>query len=140
MALNDKSKNQDQDDNSLREKLDCLYEQKNQIALSKWSLTLAKHILEIANISDQNNAIIDAFVVTELWQVGKARMHDVRQAGFKIHQIAKECDNEIEKTVFRVVGQAVGTGHMREHAMVASDYAVKVIKSFISQRYDRSNR
>ena len=26
-----------------------------------------------------------------------------------------------------MVGQAVATGHMREHAMVASDYAIKVI-------------
>jgi hypothetical protein len=54
-------------------------------------------------------------------------MHDVRQAGFKIHKIARECDSEIKKTALRVVGQAVGSGHMKEHAMVASDYAIKTI-------------
>lgn len=35
--------------------------------------------------------------------------------------------SNINQTVLRVVGQAVATGHMREHAMVSSDYAVKVI-------------
>ena len=54
-------------------------------------------------------------------------MHDVRQAGFKIHKIARECNSEIKKTALRVVGQAVGSGHMKEHAMAASDYAVKTI-------------
>ena len=54
-------------------------------------------------------------------------MHDARQAGFRIHQMAKECDNLLMQTSLRVVGQAVATGHMKEHALVASDYAIKVI-------------
>lgn len=70
---------------------------------------------------------MNRFNVNELWQVGKTRMHDVRQAGFKIHTLARECEGEIKKTALRVAGQAVGSGHMREHAMVASDYAIKTI-------------
>jgi len=54
-------------------------------------------------------------------------MHDVRQAGFKVHKLARESTDIITQNALRVVGQAIGTGHMREHAMVASDYAVKVI-------------
>ena len=54
-------------------------------------------------------------------------MHDVRQAGFKIHALTKETEDVLYITVLRVIGQAVGTGHMREHAMVASDYAIKVV-------------
>ena len=54
-------------------------------------------------------------------------MHDVRQAGFRIHKIARENNSEIKKTALRAAGQAVASGHMREHAMVASDYAVKTI-------------
>ncbi len=54
-------------------------------------------------------------------------MHDVRQAGFKIHQLAKSSQDIVTQTALRVVGQAVAAGHMREHAMVSSDYAVKVI-------------
>lgn len=54
-------------------------------------------------------------------------MFDVRQAGFKVHQLAKACDDPVIQTALRVAGQAVSTGHMREHAMVASDYAIKTI-------------
>ena len=46
-------------------------------------------------------------------------MHDVRQAGVKIHKVARESNSEIKKTALRVVGQAVGSGHMREHAIVS---------------------
>lgn len=54
-------------------------------------------------------------------------MHDVRQAGFEIHRLAREYEDKIIQNALRVVGQAVSTGHMKEHAMVASDYAIKVV-------------
>jgi len=74
-----------------------------------------------------DNEIVEGFKINELWQEGKARMHDVRQGGFRIHKIARECDSEIKETSLRVAGHAVASGHMKEYAMVASDYAVKVI-------------
>ena len=100
----------------------------SQVDLAKWSLLLTKHILDIVGI-DYNSVdeIVEGFNVNQLWQVGKAKVHDVRQAGFKIHKLARECESEIKKTALRVAGQAVGSGHMREHAMVASDYAIKTI-------------
>ena len=63
-------------------------------------------------------------------------MHDVRQAGFQIHQLAKNAQDIVTQTALRVVGQAVAAGHMREHAMVASDYAVKVINLRFSNDMD----
>ena len=116
------------DNSELRAKIDELYEKMNQVDLAKWSLLMAKHIMNTVDI-DYNSidAIVDGFIVNELWQTGKARMYDVRQACFKIHKIARECDSEINKIALRVVGQAVSSGHMREHAMVASDYAIKTI-------------
>lgn len=116
------------DNSQLRAEIDEVYEKMSQVDLAKWSLLLAKHILDIAGI-DYNSVdeIVEGFNVNELWQIGKARMHDVRQAGFKIHKLARKCESEIKKTALRVAGQAVGSGHMREHAMVASDYAIKTI-------------
>lgn len=84
--------------------------------------------MQITSYPNSENEIIKrGFTTNEAWQKGEARMHDVRQAGFKIHALAREQTNEVNKTVLRVIGQAIGTGHMREHAMVASDYAIKVI-------------
>lgn len=116
------------DDNELRKILDDEYEKSSQVKLCKYALLLATHILMVIGYKDIDNPIIKAgYAVNENWQKGNARMHDVRQAGFQIHQLAKNSQDIITQTALRVVGQAVATGHMREHAMVSSDYAVKVI-------------
>lgn len=61
--------------------------------------------MDITSFDDAENKVIcNGFEINEAWQAGCARMHDVRQT--------------------------VATGHMKEHAMVASDYAIKVINFF----------
>jgi hypothetical protein len=117
-----------QDCPQLRQQLEQLSEQTSQLILAQWSLKLAAHILERIGFDYQNNAVIQrAFAANQAWQQGNARVHDVRQAGFQVHRLAKSCEDTVVQSALRVAGQAVGTGHMREHAMVASDYAVKVM-------------
>ena len=112
----------------LREQLDQIYENKSQIDLARWALDLAKHILSLVGYDyEYESVIMDGFDTNEKWQKGEARMHDVRQAGFKVHRLAKESTNVILQAALRVAGQAIGTGHMQEHVMVASDYAIKVM-------------
>src|ERR1035437_3418515 len=126
MAIKAKIKIRDIDE--LRENLDQIYEDKSQINLAKWALQLSKHIFALVEYDyGLEPTIADGFAVNEKWQSGEARMHDVRQAGFRVHQLAKESKDPVLQAALRVAGQAIGTGHMREHAMVASDYAVKVI-------------
>lgn len=96
--------------------------------VAKWSLSIAKHILVIVNIDYESvEVIVESFEVNERWQSGNVRVQDVRQSGFKVHKFIREMESEIHKTALRVVGQAIGSGHMYEHSMVASDYAIKVI-------------
>lgn len=113
----------------LRTSLDVIYEGKTQIQLAQWSLNLAEHILTVVGYDYEaaDSVIQYGFATNRQWQAGKARMFDVRQAGFKVHQLAKVCNDPVIQAALRVAGQAVGTGHMREHAMVASDYAIKTI-------------
>ena len=126
-----------EDNSELRTKIDELYKKTNQVDLAKWSLLMAKHILDIVDIDYHSvEEIVNGFKVNELWQIGEARMHDVRQAGFKIHKLARDSDSDIKKTALRVVGHAVGSGHMREHAMVASDYTIKTINLISPNDYD----
>lgn len=121
------------DNIELRKTLDDEYEKSTQIKLCKYALLLATHILTIIDYDDMNNPIItEGYAINENWQKGTARMHDVRKAGFQIHQLAKTAQDIVIQTSLRVVGQAVATGHMREHAMVASDYAIKVINLLFS--------
>ena len=101
------------DNSELRMKIDEAYEKVSQVDLAKWSLLMAKHIFNIAHIDYKLiDAIVDGFMVNELWQTGKARMYDVRQAGFKIHKVARECESEIKRTSFRVAGQEIGRAHV----------------------------
>lgn len=116
------------DNNELRNEIDKIYSSQNQVALAKWSLELAKHIIELTYYDTYKYPEIqEGFGINELWQEGKARMHDVRQSSFKIHRIARVQSDELSKTILRVIGHAVASGHMKEHSMVASDYAVKII-------------
>ena len=67
----------------------------------------------IAGFADaENETILNGFDVNEAWQNGQARMHDVRQAGFKIHALTKATEDVLHIAILRVIGQAVGTGHM----------------------------
>ena len=118
-----------EDDSELRAEIDQLYEITEQVELAKWSIKCAKHILplfEVGNI--EMSAIESGIRVNEFWQVGKASVYEVRQAGFKIHAVARNCKTEVGKNAIRTVGQAVGVGHMKEHAMVCSDYAIKTVQ------------
>ena len=112
----------------LREKLDREYELASKIQVCKFALKLAAHIREQINSSDPVHATIrTGFSVNELWQKGLTRVQDVRRASFKIHQMAKASEDAVVQAGLRVIGHAVATWHMKEHAMVASDYAIKVI-------------
>lgn len=91
-------------------------------------MLLARHILTITNFPI-NKIIEEGISINEQWQNNLARMHDVRQAGFKIHKLARESKDEISELIYRTIGQAVASGHMKEHGMIASDYTIKLINA-----------
>ena len=92
------------DDDKIRDEIDALYERQDQITLARWALKIADHIIQITNLAaNQYQEIAEGFKINELWQHNKARMCEVRQVGFKIHRIAKEQNDELEKTIFRVI-------------------------------------
>ena len=116
------------DDIGLRNELEKEYESSSQVQLCRYAMLLADHVLELADHPDRKNDVIkEGLLMNEQWQKGLVRVHEVRQASFKIHQLAKTCEDVAIRSVLRAVGHAVATAHMKEHAMVASDYAIKVI-------------
>jgi hypothetical protein len=126
------------DNTSLRSEIDELYKQTSQINLSKWAIKCAKHVLTLTDSEKFDMTVIEnGFKINELWQIGNATVHEVRQAGFKIHEVARQCKSELAKNAIRTVGQAVGVGHMREHAMVCSDYAIKTIQLAFPDQMDK---
>ncbi|MFA6403031.1 MAG: putative immunity protein [Salinivirgaceae bacterium] len=126
------------DDSNLRAEIDNLVVSLNQVDLAKWAIICAKHVLPFSEIEfPENEAVANGFRTNELWQKGNATVHQVRQAGFKIHAIARQCKTEVAKTAIRTAGQAVGVGHMKEHAMVCSDYAIKTVQLAYPESMDK---
>ncbi len=124
-----KSKIKITDNLDLRAEIDSLFESTTQATLAKWAIECAKHVLPLANSEDIDiTDIQEGMLTSQLWQDSKASVNAVRKAGFKIHAVARQCQIEIARTVFRAVGHAVAVGHMTEHAMVCSDYAIKSIQ------------
>ena len=117
------------DNLELRAEIDTLYDSASQVTLAQWAIESAKHILLLFKVEDIDmSAIYDGILINQHWQEGKASIHEVRQAGFKIHALARQCKTEIGKNAIRAAGHAVAVGHMREHAMVCSDYAIKTVQ------------
>lgn len=119
-----------------------LYDAADHILVAKLAIELAKHILLLANIDYHTiSEINNGFIANQDWQNDNAKIHDVRKAGFKIHKMARSYDNdEITKSALRVVGHAVSTGHMKEHAIVASDYSIRVINIIYENDLEKSTK
>lgn len=116
------------DDDKLRQELDSIYERCTQEEISRWAILLSKHCFAMLNMDySQNEVVIEGFQMNEKRICLECRMHDVRMAGFKIHELARKSGSFKEQLAYRIAGQAVGTAHMKEHGMVASDYAIKLI-------------
>lgn len=135
--MSDKPKIKILDNPELREKLLGLVKTTEHIDLANWAISCAKHILNLSTEKINSEVVDFGFETNKLWQENKATVHQVRQAGFKVHEEARKCKTEIAKNVLRTVGQAVAVGHMKEHAMVCSDYAIKTVQLSSSDDLNR---
>ena len=119
----------------LKETLISIYETKSHKDVSRYSLLLAEHILALTNMP--SNETIDAcFTVSRAWQKGEAKFQEARQVAFALHRLAREEPDPIRVKVYRTLGQVAATPHVKRHALVASDYAIKLINLLYPNDYD----
>lgn len=125
------------DNINLRETLHDLCDNTDQLMLAKWSVDQTLHTLEVLGIDYKSNNLITRAVNTNLlWQDNKASVHDVRCASLSIHKLARYTDNDIEKTAYRALGHAIASGHVKDHAIIASDYGIKALGLFSNHNED----
>ncbi|MBQ1826375.1 MAG: hypothetical protein II126_00255 [Erysipelotrichaceae bacterium] len=116
------------DNAMLRDELERECSESDQRLLCRFALKLAIRMLEVSGCPYRgNDAVMNGFFVSSQWLKGKTGVNEVRQAAFRIHQQARESSDAVVSSVFRTVGHAVATAHVKEHAMAASDYAIKVV-------------
>ncbi len=124
----DKPKIKIADDDLLRNEIVRAMADKSQHALSVWTMGCVLHMTDYLNRELINDPRYEQAVGTILqWQNGNAAVKEVRAAGFDVHALAREVTDPVSKCILRAVGQAVGVGHMKEHAIVCTDYIIKAI-------------
>jgi hypothetical protein len=112
----------------LKEKLIEVFDTKchDHKSISRYGLLLVQHILELTN-TQPDDAIKEVFDVNEKWQAGEVRFQAARNVAFKMHTLAREEKDPIRVKVLRVMGQVAAIPHVKRHALIASDYAIKLI-------------
>lgn len=115
------------DDTQLRNLIEERIESLPQKEVAKWALELSLEYLVFLDEHLKDDPRINLGIETLEERIeGSKRAYDLRQVGFLVNQLAKESKTDRSKYSARTFAQAIATGHMRGHAMVCSDYAIKV--------------
>lgn len=127
------------DDTELREELQKIYESKSHKEMVKYSLLLGRHIMEITN-TQPCEEIKQAHEISQKWLEGKAKFQEARAAAIKIHRLAHNEEDPIMEKVFRIMVQVAAAPHVKNHALIASDYAIKLINAMYPDNDEEVSR
>ena len=109
--------------------LETILEQLPHKEVARWAVENARNFIEdIENFADKESILEETLNVFQQRLEGKISAYQLRQAGFLANTLSKRSTTDICKFAARVYAQAIASAHMRGHAMVSSDYAIKVIQ------------
>lgn len=121
----------------LKEKLIEAFDAKagDHRAVSRYGLLLAAHVLELTGVQ-RDAAIGECFAVNQRWQEGRAKFQDARDAADVLLRLAREEKDPVRVKVLRVIAQVAAIPHVKRHALIASDYAIKLINLLHPKDFD----
>ena len=112
----------------LRKKLAELLEKLPQKLLAQWAVKVSVEYLHDMDNHLKNDPRIELGLETlQKRTEGLIGANDLRKVGFVVNQLAKESKTKMSQYAARSFAQAIATGHMRGHALVSSDYAIKLV-------------
>lgn len=127
------------DNTNLRNKIEEELEKLSQKLLAQWALNVAVPYLDYLDSHLKDDPRICLGIETLEKRLEKhIRAYDLRKVGFAVNELAKESKTEISKYSARSFAQAIATGHMRGHAMISSDYAIKAVNTLTNNSLDAS--
>jgi hypothetical protein len=97
-------------------------------AISRYAVLLASHLLEATNVP-RDDATDACLTVNEQWQAGTVRFQAARNVGGRMLALAREERDPVRAKVLRALAQVALTPHVKRHALIASDYALKAINT-----------
>ncbi|TWT08055.1 hypothetical protein FQV26_09665 [Planococcus sp. CPCC 101016] len=115
------------DNVELRNEIEVALEKMPQKFLAQWALKVAAANLTHLDSHLRNDPRINLGKETLKKRIdGSISAYELRNVGFVVNELAKESKSDVSKYSARSFAQAIATGHMRGHALVSSDYAIKV--------------
>ena len=118
------------DDGQKRLELEQILVQLPQKQLAQWVMQHATRFIALIDIGDdvkKQQILTQVQEVFEARLAGKVSAYELRKAGFLAQKLSQQAKSPVSKYAARVFAQAVATAHMRGHAIVSADYAIKVI-------------
>ena len=118
------------DDRQKRLELEQILVRLPQKQLAQWAMQHATRFIALIDIGDD---LKKQQILTQVQEVFEARLagnvsaYELRKAGFLAQKLSQQAKSPVSKYAARVFAQAVATAHMRGHAIVSADYAVKVV-------------
>jgi hypothetical protein len=118
------------DDRQKRLELEQILVRLPQKQLAQWAM---QHATRFIALIDIGNDLKKQQILTQVQEVFEARLegkvsaYELRKAGFFAQKLSQQAQSPVSKSAARVFAQSVATAHMRGHAIVSADYAVKVI-------------
>ncbi|MDR0382616.1 MAG: hypothetical protein LBH50_01355 [Spirochaetaceae bacterium] len=87
------------------------------------------------------NEIMESFAINKKWlngETGKgfAKFQLARDSADKLLKIARDKKDTIKQKIYRVMAQIANSPHIKNHALWASDYAVKLINAMYPNNFD----
>jgi hypothetical protein len=120
---------------NLKDELIDVFFTKSHKDISRYSLLLAEHVLNLANIQP-NDIIKESFEINIKWQEGKVKFQEARNVAYKLLKMAREEKDPIKIKVLRIMAQVANTPHVHRHALTASDYAIALINLMYPKNYE----
>jgi hypothetical protein len=119
------------DISDLRIELETIFDSKNHKEMVKYCLLLGLHILEMTKI-EPCSEIMESFEINEKWLSGEtgkgfAKFQIARNTAGRLLDLARNEENPIKEKFYRVMAQIANSPHVKNHALWASDYAIKLI-------------
>ncbi len=110
----------------LKARLIAVFDTKTHRNVSKYSMLLGDHVLALASMPKEGEVAL-CFTVNERWREGDAKFQEARDVAFLMHELARPETDPVRAAALRTLGQLAATPHVKRHALIASDYAVKVV-------------
>lgn len=115
-----------QDIPALKEALAAALADKTHKEVATYGILLGEHVLALA-AAEPCEKEHEAFAILRKWQANEAKFQQAREIAFALHSLARQEESPVRTAVLRTMGQIAAIPHVKNHALPASDYAVKLI-------------